>query len=139
MPTRMLLADNDLAHLLVMKEFFEAEGFIVDTAANPAAARSSLARSQFEVAVLDLRLEDNRDARDLSGLRVAQTNPSCTPVIILTDFPNVEAVCGALSTNDCGKPVAFDFISKPEGLETLLAAVRKVIGGLMESQDTLPA
>lgn len=139
MATRMLLADNDTAHLLVMKEYFETEGFEVETAVNPATARSSLTLREFEVAVLDLRLEDNRDARDLSGLRVAQTNPSCTPVIILTEFPNIEVVREALGTNDYGLSVALDFISKMEGLETLLAAVRRVLNRAVESPDPLSA
>ncbi len=139
MATRMLLADNDLAHLLVMKEFFEAEGYDVEIATNPAEAGASLARGHFEVAVLDLRLEDNRDERDLSGLRVAQANPSSTPVIILTDFPNIEAVRDALGSDERGLPAASDFISKLEGLGTLLAAVRRVLGRTADPRDTLPA
>jgi DNA-binding NtrC family response regulator len=127
MATRMLLADNDVPHLHVMREFFEAEGFAVETAVSPEEALAAITRTRFGVAVVDLRLEENRDPRDLSGLRVARLNPSGTPVIILTDFPNIEAVRGALGANDCALPPAVDFISKQEGLGALLAAVNRVL------------
>lgn len=139
MATHMLLADNDVAHLHVMREFFEAEGFAVETASSPEEALAALERTRFDVAVLDLRLEDNRDPRDLSGLRVARAIPAFTPVIILTDFPNIEAVREALGVNDCGLPAASDFISKQEGLGALIAAVNRVLFDSAESHGTLPA
>lgn len=127
MASTMLIADNDQARLQVLQEFFQAHGFQVDTAVNPTAARTFLLRRQFAVAVLDIRLNDDYDESDISGLLLAKTNPSSTPIIILTAFADIESVREALGANIHGLPVAVDFISKSEGLDALLTAVRKTI------------
>jgi DNA-binding response OmpR family regulator len=109
-----------------MKEFFEAEGFEVDLASSSMVVRRALERQQFAVAVLDMSL-DNQDEQDISGLLVAKTIMTHTPIIIIASNPSVEAVQTALGANIYGLPAAADFISKAEGLEVLRAAVQNIL------------
>lgn len=127
MSTKMLIADNNRSYLMVMKEFFEAEGFEVALAFNSMAVRLSLERQQFAVAVLDMPLDNHDDEQDISGLLVAKTIQARTPIIIFTDHTSVEAVRAALGANVYGLPAAVDFISKDEGLEVLREAVRNIL------------
>jgi DNA-binding NtrC family response regulator len=124
---RMLIADNNHHHLMLMKEFFEAEGFEVEMVSNSKAVRVSLERQQFAVAVLDMPLDNPDDERDISGLLVAKTILARTPIIIFTSYPSVEAVRAALGANVYGSPAAVDFIAKAEGLKALLEAVHNVL------------
>jgi DNA-binding NtrC family response regulator len=123
----MLIGDNNHPYLMVMKEFFEAEGFEIDMASSSTAVRLALERQQFAVAILDVPLDDHEDEQDISGLLVAKTVSTHTPLIIFTSYPSVEAVQAALGANIYGLPAAVDFISKDEGLEVLREAVRNIL------------
>jgi DNA-binding NtrC family response regulator len=139
MPPLILVADNDQARLEVLKEFFEAQFFKVETAINSVAARAALTRQRYAVAVLDIRLDDDDDESDISGLLLAKTNPSRTPIIILTAFADIDSVREAHSANAHGLPVAVDFISKLEGLDNLLKAVRETLNRNLEAPIELLA
>lgn len=120
----LLIADNDTKYLKTVKEFFEVEGYIVFTAETPTEARRVLETETLDIAILDLRLLDNEDDKDLSGLDVAMEAAPQVPKIILTSYPRWQDVRIARAPTDKGGPPAVDFVAKDEGLEALLRAVR---------------
>jgi DNA-binding response OmpR family regulator len=120
----ILMADNRPEYLNTVKEFFEVEGYAVRTAGNPTEARRVLETEPPDLAILDLRLLDNDDEKDISGLEVAMDTAPGVPKIILTDFPNWQTVRAALGPTDNGGPPAVDYVAKSEGPEALLRAVR---------------
>lgn len=120
----ILIADNRPEYLKTMKEFFEVEGYDVRAAENPTEARRVLETEQPDLAILDLRLLDNDDEKDLSGIEVAMDTAPEVPKIILTDFPNWQTVRAALGPADNGGRPAVDYVAKSEGPEALLRAVR---------------
>lgn len=124
---RILFSDNDPDFLKSQKEFLEQEGYEVILAANPTEARRVLELGRVDLAIIDIRLVNDSDEKDISGLTLAKETASSVPKIILTGFPTYEAVREALGPALEGLPPAVDFIAKQEGPEPLLRAVRKVL------------
>jgi DNA-binding response OmpR family regulator len=123
----ILLADNDFNFLKTRLEFLEQEGYQVFPAANPTEARRALERGGIDVAILDIRLRDDDDEKDISGLTIAAEIARSVPKIMLTGFPSVEAVRTVLRPQEDGLASATDFIAKSEGPEELLRAVRRIL------------
>jgi CheY-like chemotaxis protein len=124
---KILLADNDPKFLKERKDFLEGEGYQVYPAGTLTEARKLLEQGHIDLAVLDLRLENDNDERDLSGLTLARTVSPSVPKIILTKFPTYQAVRDALGASADGLPPVVEFIAKQEGTETFLQAVRNAL------------
>ncbi len=121
---RILLADNSPETLAVFTEYLESLGYCVLQASSYEQARQMLSRAWVHLALLDLRLTDDSDDKDQSGLLLAQDDEfRATPMIIVTGWPTWEAVRGALSLSLEGRRPAVNFIGKEEGLEALAQAV----------------
>jgi DNA-binding response OmpR family regulator len=119
----VLFADNDPRFLKVRKEFLEKEGYRVIPAADPTEARRILEQKQVDLAILNIRLLDDTDQKDISGLTLAKETASSVPKIMLTGFPTWKAVKEALGPHVDGVPAAVDFVSKQEGPEAMVQAV----------------
>lgn len=122
---KILFADNDGKFLKQRKEFLEKEGYQVYAASRLTDARRMLEQESIDLAILDLRLENDNDEKDISGLTLAKNSDSSIPKIILTRFPDYQAMREALGASVDGLPPVVDFIDKKEGTEALLQAVRK--------------
>ena len=122
----VLFADNDPDFLDTRAEFLEQAGYRVRKAYTLAQARHLLAEAHLHLAILDLRLEDDDDEKDISGLILA-SEPAFRPVpkIILTGFPTYHAVRQALGPALDPLPPAVDFLAKQEGPEALIQAVER--------------
>ncbi len=123
----ILFADNDEEFLATRRNTLEQEGYQVLSALNPDEARNILEQGNIDVAILDLRLMNDNDEKDLSGLNLAKRVAPAIPKIILTKFPTVEAVREALAPQLIGLPPAVDFIAKQEGPSALLTAIQKAL------------
>ena len=119
----ILFADNDPVFRLARAERLEENGYHVLRVSSPQEARQSLDGANVHLAVLDIRLEDDDDDKDVSGLVLAK-NPdySSVPKIILTGFPTVPAVREALGPAMDGLPPAVDFLTKADGPEAMIEA-----------------
>lgn len=124
--TQVLIADNDLDYLKSVKDVFEASGFKVITASTPTEARQILERKSVNLAILDIRLTDDNDDKDISGLVLAEQASSEIPKIILSSYPTMEVVRRAYAAN-IGLPAATDFISKMQGVEDLLESSKILV------------
>jgi DNA-binding response OmpR family regulator len=123
-PRRILLADNDQDTLDICAEHLRPLGYRVFVAPSYEKARQLLSETWLHLAILDLRLTDDADGRDQSGLLLARDEEfRATPMIILTKYPTWEVTREALSPSQEGKPLAVDFIDKREGLEAMAQAV----------------
>jgi len=124
----ILLADNDPDFLATRGEFLKQEGYELVTAQSTAAARRELGEGQINLAIIDIRLVNDDDEKDVSGLTLAQV-PAYRSIrkIILTGFPSTDAAREALRLDLGGSPPALDFIAKKEGPEAMLIAVQRVL------------
>lgn len=118
---KILIADNDPYFLKTCAQYLEMFGFRVVLAHNPDDARQLLERGAVHVAILDLRMRNDADKMDRSGLLLAKTSNPAIPKIILTSFHEWEDVREALGPGGSnGLTPAVSFVAKHEGLEVLL-------------------
>lgn len=123
---KILLADDNKDFRETWGEFLRNEGYVVVMAGSPSEAEAALGTEQIDLAILDVRLKDNDDELDLSGLEVASMAPSSTHVIIATDYPTVEIVRTAMRRLN-GHRLADEFIYKPDPEDTFLEVVKRVL------------
>ena len=121
---RILFADNDNSFLETRAGFLREAGYEVLLARSPEEAERMLSEERIHLAILDIRLEDDRDERDVSGLVLARAKEyRRLPKIILTRYPTYENVREALGETLDGLPPAVRFIAKQEGGQALVKAV----------------
>ena len=123
----LLFADNDPDFLKVRSEFLAQEGYHIITAANPTEARKKLEHAYVDLVILDIRLTNEEDEKDLSGLMLAREVARTVPKIILTGFPSYDYVREALKPSLEGLSAAVDFVAKQEGPDALLRAVQTAL------------
>jgi CheY-like chemotaxis protein len=112
----ILIADNNAQFRSMVEEFLTHEGYATSTASSPAEARQILQCGEIDLAIIDLRLFDDDDAKDVSGLTVAQEISPRVPKILLTGYLAVEELRDRVQ----GGTV----LSKNEGFEALLRSVK---------------
>jgi DNA-binding response OmpR family regulator len=131
----LLLADNDADYRRTLRRLLELEDYQVVDAASPQEAVEKLGQLKVDLALLDLRLTDNGDDYDISGLEVAkQVVEMDTRCIILTAFASMETARLALRSRGA-EPLAVDYVMKVNGPQAVLDAVEAVLrGGRQEKQ-----
>lgn len=123
----ILLADNDEVFLHNTCEFIERRGYHVICATTSAQAREILLQMPIALAVIDIRLNDDDDVRDKSGIKLARETVNIqVPKIILTRFDNYEYAVDSLRPDKVGA-IAVDFVVKQEGLEKLMDAIERIL------------
>ncbi len=122
----ILFADNDKDFLDTRCQFLEAEGYQVRKAYSLGEATSYINNHRFHLIILDIRLENDDDEKDISGLILAKDQAlRSIPKIILTNFPSYQFVREVMGPVHEGYPSALDFLAKEEGAEALVNAVNK--------------
>ncbi|MCB8942485.1 MAG: DNA-binding response regulator [Ardenticatenaceae bacterium] len=119
----LLLADNDQDFLIICGEYLENCGYHVIQAHGREQAQQALETTNIHLAILDLRLTDDTDEKDRSGLIIAETVARQVPKIILTKFPTYQDVVKALKLDTHTLPPAVDFVDKREGLDKLRQSI----------------
>jgi DNA-binding response OmpR family regulator len=122
----VLFADNDQDFLDTRSEWVEKAGYQLFKAISPEKAEQILNRHPVHLAIIDIRLRNDNDERDTSGLTLAKKEAyRSIPKIILTRFPSYEYVREALGPALEGLPPAIDFVAKQDGVEALLSAIER--------------
>ena len=120
---RVLISDNHLEFLDTRAEFLEMAGYQVLKATNPNQTRQAMMNANIHLAILDVRLTNDGDDTDKSGLDIAR-DPTLRfiPSIMLTDFPVVDDVRDALRS---GESSAVDYVTKKAGPQAMIEAVNQ--------------
>ena len=123
----VLLADNNRHFLETRAEFLTQAGYDVITALTLQDAERVLGEGRVQGAILDMRLENDDDPKDESGLTLAKKSDyRLIPKILLTRYPTYEIVREALSADGAGLPPVVDFVAKQEGPEALISALKRL-------------
>jgi CheY-like chemotaxis protein len=125
--TRILVADNDEKALQAMAEIIRGKGYTVIMARNPESAKRILDSKLVDLAVLDLRLRDNKSNKDISGLALAKETDPSIPKIIASQFEDFAAAREALTSGVDGLPTAIDFVPKSHLKTELLPAIERAL------------
>jgi DNA-binding response OmpR family regulator len=130
---QVLHADNDRNYLDARSEFLELEGYQVLKAYSPEEAERIFERENVHLAILDIRLVNDNDEEDISGILLAKDERfKRVPKIFVTGFPTFEAVREAYGPVIGGESIAHAFLAKKEGpkalLEVVNSAYEKVVG-----------
>lgn len=115
---RLLIIEDTIALLHMMKEGLEALGFQVDTAETGLDGEQKAYITSYDCILLDLNLPD-KDGIEI--LRFLRTNDILTPVVIITARDQIEQKTLGLDQG------ADDYITKPFQLAELRARIQAVI------------
>ena len=122
-PKRVLLADNDSDYRRSLCGLLVLEGYLVEEAGTPTEALEKLARDHFDLVLADLRLQDDTDINDISGMEVAKRASGIgIPCILVTAFPTVDLARLALRSRGA-ESFAKDLITKVSGPHALLDSI----------------
>lgn len=125
-PKRILIADNRPDHLQLRQQLFQIRKWEVVPASSPEEARAILEQQWVHLALIDLRLTNDDDPRDVSGLQLAHETDPVVPKIIMTSWPNFETARDALGLDDKGLTPAVSCVDKGRGFPHLLDEAEKV-------------
>jgi DNA-binding NtrC family response regulator len=113
-PLRLLLVDDEKSFVNILTKRFQRRNIKVTKAYSGADAIQALRTDEFDVAVLDLKMEDMDGIEVLKILKIMDPRLA---VIMLTGHGSAEAAEQGLKLG------AFDYLSKPCELEELLKKI----------------
>jgi two-component system KDP operon response regulator KdpE len=128
-PLRVLIVDDEPAILRFLRAALGSQGYIVAEAASGQATLDAVRQRRADLLVLDLGLPD------IDGIDVIRRLRECgamLPIIVLSSRENEAAKVAAL---DLG---ADDYVTKPFGIEELLARVRAAQRHRLQQQGEKP-
>ena len=114
----ILLVDDEVGFLEVLAKRIARRKIDVTTAFSAAAAIQALRQRDFDVAVLDLKMED---MDGIEVLKVFKKMLPAMPVIILTGHGSERSAREGL------KEGAFDYLTKPYELEDLIVKIKAAV------------
>lgn len=125
---KILVVDNLEYARQSLGNMLTLTGYQVHTAGSPKEAKDLLQRRPVHLAVIDLRLLDHSNGRDVSGITLASEIDPLIPCIILTAFAEeigYEVVRDALGSLSRERAPAVDFIAKRESPQALREAIAR--------------
>ncbi len=117
---KILLVDDEREYARVLAKRLGKRGFKVTTAFSGAEGIQALRRTDFDVALVDLKMED------MNGLEVLSIFKKMAPevaVIMVTGHGSAQAAKDGIRMG------AFDYLSKPCELDDLIAKIKQAMGG----------
>ncbi|HEX2604181.1 MAG TPA: sigma-54 dependent transcriptional regulator [Oxalicibacterium sp.] len=115
---RILIVDDEADLRELLEITLLKMGLDVDSAATLEAARACLAQTEYALVLTDMRLPDGLGIELVQEITAQFRN---TPVAVITAFGSADNAVMAL------KAGAFDYLSKPVGLEQLRVMVRSAL------------
>jgi len=120
---RILFVDNDPDFLETRAEFLERAGFHVSKSTNLSDAEKHLRDGWFHLAIFDIRMVNDDDEKDVSGMTLINADFIRTLTkIVLTSF-NTSLVRDLVRAAQRAQLLTIDVIEKAEGPDALIAAV----------------
>jgi len=115
-PIRVLLIDDEVGYVNVLSNRLSKRSFVVGKANSGSEALQRLRQQDYDVAVLDLKMED------MDGIEVLKILKKMAPeltVIMLTGHGSAEAAHEGI------KQGAYDYLTKPCELEDLVDKIQE--------------
>jgi DNA-binding response OmpR family regulator len=137
MKKTILFMEDDKNFLEVHARLLVQAGYEVLKASSIAEATTLLAEQFIHLAILDIRMEDDTDQQDITGLKLAESNTyQAVPKIILTAHPSWEYAEKTLGAALEGLQIT-GMVKKADGPDALLQAVEKAFTNYVLVNDRL--
>jgi CheY-like chemotaxis protein len=122
----ILIVENDADYRATLRDYLEQIGGRVLEAGNVPAALHEIKMYSPRLILLDMRLVDDNDPHDMSGIKLMRQIPPHIPIIILTAHQDASLVRDAYEAiPHLPKPYAYLF--KQEGAEAIRARVLEAL------------
>ncbi len=137
MPTSLILmVDNHTEFLDTRAEYIEQAGYRLSKASSAEAARLFAEQQPPDLAVVDVRLVNDEDDGDYTGVFLAQSLRQVCPVIILTDHANFVIVRQTLIQYDqADRLYTVNFFDKSEGPAVLIQSIGQNPPGFAKTSE----
>lgn len=119
----VLLVDDEQGFVEALARRLSRRGFSVRTALSGRLGLAELAREPAQVVVLDLKMADMDGETTLKRIKVLYPG---LPVVLLTGHASMESLQSILEMG------AYDYLSKPCDLETLVERIQAAADGPVE-------
>ena len=129
LPCKVLVVDDEPAIRRFLRTSLTAQGYDIIDAENGNAALALLGRNRVDVLVLDLGLPDMDGVEVLHKIR---SSGSSIPVIVLSSRADETGKVAALDRG------ADDYVTKPFGMDELLARLRAALRHRLQQQGEKP-
>lgn len=113
---RLLLVDDEVEFATVMAKRLNRRNIEVTTACTGAQGIQALRQNQFDVAILDLKMED---MDGIEVLKIFKLMDSSMPVIMLTGHGSAKSASEGIQHG------AYDYLTKPYDFEDLLEKIQQ--------------
>ena len=128
-PQVILIVDDEVAIRRFLRTSLSSQGFQLIEADNGKSALDQLRRNRVDLLILDLGLPDMDGAEIIGRLR---QSGSSVPILVLSSRTDEQGKVNAL---DMG---ADDYVTKPFGMDELLARVRAALRHQLQSRGEQP-
>lgn len=118
MNSKVLIIEDDNAFGILLKKWFDKNGFDAFVKSTLDEAKKDLLKTEFKLIMTDLRLPDGDGIMLLTWIREKKIN---TPVIIMTSYGEVQSAVAAIKLG------AFDYMEKPINPEILKLKIDEVL------------
>jgi DNA-binding NtrC family response regulator len=125
---KLLIVDDELSVRDSLAKWFHEEGYEVGTAENANDALSRMAGSQWDAALVDIKMRGT-DGIELQR-RMHEIDPDLT-VIMMTGYASVETAVTALKNG------AYDYVTKPLDPDEIAHLVKKAIAHKRTEQENV--
>ncbi len=119
-PVRVLIVDDEASYTKALSKRLEVRGVTTSVANSGRQAIQTLREQDFDVVLLDLKMED---VDGIETLKVCKIMDPRLKVIILTGHG------GEAEAKQCLKLGAFDYLVKPSELDDIIKSIRRAMAG----------
>jgi predicted nucleotide-binding protein len=126
---RIILVDNSRLFRETRCEFLEQAGYQVTKAATVEEARAALSTTRTDLAIIDVRLREDADYDDWSGLELARDVSALVPILLMSAYRDrlAEGVRNRLLPEFDEASVAVGFHTKQDGPAAMLSVVADLL------------
>lgn len=118
MASKVLIIEDDNTFGIVLKKWFDKNGFDAFVKSTLDEARKDLLKTDFKLIITDLRLPDGDGIMLLAWIRERKIN---TPVIVMTGYGEVQSAVAAIKLG------AFDYMEKPVNPDILRSKIDEAL------------
>ena len=122
----IMIVDNSKQYLDELSENLSRANYSVLKCANEKVAKETLSKNDIDLAIVDLKLKNDADPSDKSGVDLLSYIGNQIPKILISAYPEPNIIAETLRARE-GGVLAHDFIAKSLGMSTIRDSVSRTL------------